>query len=77
MAKVYRTGNILFATPWKMYAEYEDGEMLYFYGDSEEDCIEEIAAAEERHGKCTMYTGVNDKDYADGEYIGRENFIYD
>ena len=32
---------------------------------------------QEKHGELTWYSGVCDEDYVDGEYIGRENFIYD
>lgn len=64
-------------SPWKMVADYEDGERLYFYGDSEDDCMVEISEQEERYGKCTWYSGYSDEDYEAGEYIGRDNFIYD
>lgn len=63
--------------PWKMYAEYEDGSGLYFCGNDEDDCMCKIIEAIEKHGEVTYYTGVNDEDYANGEYIGRDNFIYD
>ena len=43
---------------------------------SEEDCMYLIASDQAKHGECLMYTGVNDEDYVDGEYVGRENFIY-
>lgn len=64
-------------TAWKMVAEYEDGEMLYFHGDNEDECMVEISNKEEIHGKCTWYSGYSDEDYVDGEYVGRENFIFD
>lgn len=77
MASV-RTQNVwAIFTPWKMFAEYQDGSELYFFGNSEEDCICEIASQQERHGELRMFTGVNDEDYVDGEYVGRENFIYE
>lgn len=75
--KVTKNNISQFLTPWKMYAEYTDGAELYFYGNSEEECIQEIADRQEEHGECTMYTGVNDEDYVDGEYVGRDNFIYE
>lgn len=63
--------------PWKMYAEYADGKELTFTGNSEEDCMEKIVAAEATHGEIVAYGGICDEDYVSGEYIGRENFIYD
>lgn len=62
---------------FKFYAEYEDGSSFYFYGNSEEQCVQEIADSMENFGKCTYYTGVNDEDRVDGEWVGRENFIYE
>ena len=58
---------------WKFYAEYADGSEIYFEGRSEEDCIGQIADAEKEHGKCLFYTGVNDDEYIDGEYVGRDD----
>ena len=63
--------------PFYYYAEYADGASLYFKGFSEDECIENIAKEAENHGECTLYTGVNDDDYVDGEYVGSENFIYE
>lgn len=63
--------------PFCYYAEFEDGKSRNFSGFSEEDCICSIADFESKHGKCTYYTGVNDDDYVDGEYVGAENFIYE
>ena len=36
-----------------------------------------LADLESKHGKLTWYSGYSDEDYEAGEYIGRENFIYD
>ena len=63
--------------PWKMVARYADGAEIEVGGNSEEDCMERLAAFEEAHGEMTWYSGVCDEDYANGEYIGRDNFIYD
>ena len=43
----------------------------------EEDCMMKLIAKQEKHGELTWYSGVNDEDYVDGEYVGRENFIYE
>lgn len=67
----------LFAYPWKMVGRYADDEVVTVGGSSEEDCMEKLAALEKKHGELTWYSGVSDEDYAFGEYIGRENFIYD
>lgn len=63
--------------PSKFYAEFNDGERRYYVGFSEEECIENIANDADDHGGIDYYTGVNDEDYVDGEYVGRENFIYE
>lgn len=63
--------------PWKMVARYSDGEEIEVSGNSEEDCMEKLADLEDKHGEMTWYSGVSDEDYQSGEYIGRDNFIYD
>lgn len=63
--------------PWKMAARYSDGEEIEVSGNSEEDCMEKLAGLEDKHGEMTWYSGVTDEDYQFGEYIGRDNFIYD
>lgn len=63
--------------PWKIYAEYEDGEELLFTGNDEAECMGKAIAAEDRHGRIVAYGGVCDEDYVSGEYVGRDNFIYD
>lgn len=77
MARISKEEYLPLVTPWKIVADYEDGERLYFHGNSEEDCMEEVSEQEDRHGKCTWYLGCSDEDYEAGEYIGRDNFIYD
>ena len=64
-------------SPWKMAGQYSDGEEITVCGNSEEDCMESLIDLEEKHGSLTWYSGVTDEDYQFGEYIGRENFIYD
>ena len=63
--------------PWKMYGEYEDGSDYTVGGDSEEECMQKLIDQIEKRGMLIYYTGVCDKDYVNGEYIGRDNFIYD
>lgn len=78
MGKIYDKEPIPCTENWKMYAEYEDGTEWYITGNSEEDCMYEITVTLSlAHGDCTYYTGVCDEDYEAGEYIGRDNFIYD
>ena len=67
----------LFLTPWKMVGRFEDDEEIVVGGNSEEDCMEKLIELEDKHGRLTWYSGYCDDDYANGEYIGRENFIYD
>lgn len=63
--------------PWKMYGEYEDGSDYTVGGDSEEDCMQKLIDQIEKRGMLIYYTGVCDEDYVNGEYVGRDNFIYD
>lgn len=60
-----------------MYAEYDDGHEVYVYGDSEDDCMCEIAQLVNQHGDCTYYTCINNEDRVDGVWVGRDNFIYE
>lgn len=62
---------------WKMVGRYADDEEICVGGCDEEDCIYKLIELQEKHGELTWYSGVCDEDYVDGEYIGRENFIYD
>lgn len=64
-------------TPWKMVGRYADDEEIIVGGYDEEDCMYKLIAKQEQHGELVWYTGINDEDYVDGEYVGRENFIYD
>ena len=56
---------------------YTDDEEITVSGFNEEDCMYKLIDLQEKHGALTWYSGINDEDYVDGEYIGRENFIYD
>jgi len=67
--------NIIY--PWKMVGEYEDGEEEEVGGFDEEHCMQKLIDLQEEHGELTWYSGYSDEDYANGEYIGRENFVYD
>lgn len=62
--------------PWRMCGEYEDGFSATAGGHSEEDCMQKLIELQESHGDLTWYSGYRDEDYENGEYIGRENFIY-
>ena len=61
-------GKVKLCFPWMMVGRY---------ADDEEDCMMKLIAKQEKHGELTWYSGVNDEDYVDGEYVGRENFIYE
>lgn len=63
--------------PWKMVGRYADEEEIEVGGFSEEDCMTKLIDLQEKHGELTWYSGVTDEDYQFGEYIGRDNFIYD
>lgn len=74
----YRGENAMnIVWPWKMVGRYTDGEEITVCGYSEDDCMNKLISLMEKHGDLTWYSGVSDEDYADGEYIGAENFIYD
>lgn len=62
---------------WKMIGRYSDGEEIIVSGFSEEGCVEELCDLEEKHGSLEWYSGVTDEDYVAGEYVGRDNFVYD
>ena len=63
--------------PWRMVGRYADNEKVYVDGFDEADCMCKLIDKQGKHGALTWYSGINDEDYVDGEYIGRENFIYD
>lgn len=63
--------------PWKMVGEYEDGYSAEVGGEDEYDCMGKLIDLQEKHGKLTWYGGLCDEDYMDGEYIGKDNFIYE
>lgn len=63
--------------PWKMVGRYADDEEIYVGGQDEEDCMYELIEKQKQHGNLVWYSGVTDEDYVGGEYIGRDNFIYE
>lgn len=67
--------NIVY--PWKMMGRYEDDYEAEVCGMDEEDCMCKLIDLQEQHGGLVWYSGYSDEDYEAGEYIGRENFIYD
>jgi len=70
-------GKVKLCFPWMMVGRYADDEEITVGGFDEEDCMMKLIAKQEKHGELTWYSGVNDEDYVDGEYVGRENFIYE
>lgn len=67
--------NIVY--PWKMCGRYADDFEIIVGGADESDCMEKLIGLTEKHGDLVWYTGYTDEDYVAGEYIGRENFIYE
>ena len=63
--------------PWRICGEYKDGFSVTIGGNDEEDCMQRLINLQEKHGNLTWYSGFTDQDFAAGEYISRENFIYD
>ena len=66
-----------FLYPWKMVGRYTDDEEVIVGGFDEEDCMYKLCELQDKHGAMVWYSGYSDEDYVDGEYIGRENFIYE
>lgn len=62
---------------WRMVGRYADQTEIEVGGMDEEDCMWRLCNLIKEHGNLEWYSGVCDEDYVDGEYIGRENFIYD
>lgn len=68
-------GKICF--PWRMIGRYDDGVEIIVNGFNEDECMYKLIELQNKHGKLEWYSGLCDEDYANGEYIGRDNFIYD
>lgn len=77
-AQFYEEGEYMeFLYPWKMVGRYTDDEEVIVGGFDEEDCMYKLCELQDKHGAMVWYSGYSDEDYVDGEYIGRENFIYE
>lgn len=63
--------------PFRMCGRFTDDFEVTVGGNDESDCMEKLGELTEQHGELVWYSGYVDEDYADGEYVGRENFIYD
>lgn len=63
--------------PWKMIGRYANDKEVIVGGFDEEDCMNKLINLIKRNGELVWYSGYTDEDYEAGEYIGRENFIYD
>lgn len=69
--------SVLNPAPWKMVGRYADDFEVEVEGSDEEDCMCKMIDLEDTHGDLVWYSGFCDEDYECGEYIGRDNFIYD
>ena len=67
---------VRFIYNWKMIGRYEDDTELIVGGSNEEDCMYKLIDRQEKHGNLVWYSGCCDEDYADGQYIGHNNFLY-
>ncbi len=56
--------------PWRIEAEFKNGEKDVFPGSTEEECMDDIAAAEKRFGECVWHAGVENELYTGGKYVG-------
>lgn len=62
---------------WKICGKYADGFEITVGGIDEYECMGKLIELTEKHGELVWYSGYSDEDYEAGEYIGKENFIYD
>lgn len=63
--------------PWRVCGEFKDGFSVTVGGNSEEDCMQKLIDLSDKHRNLIWYSGYSDEDYEAGEFIGRDNFIYD
>lgn len=68
-------GRVMY--PCIMLGEFEDGYSTEMPGADIGDCLWKLDKLQDKHGELIWYSGLNDEDYVDGEYVGRENFIYE
>ena len=62
---------------FKMEGRYSDGLQVIVGAGSEDHCMARLIDLIDDHGDLVWYSGYCDEDYENGEYIGRDNFIYD
>ena len=60
-----------------MIGRYANDKEVIVGGFDEEHCMNQLLDLIKRNGELVWYSGYTDEDYEAGEYIGRENFIYD
>lgn len=63
--------------PFRMCGRFVDDFEVTVGSNDESDCMEKLGELTEQHGELVWRSGYVDEDYANGEYIGRENFKYD
>ena len=61
---------------WKMIGRYANNMEVIVGGNNEATCMCKLIGLTDKHGELTWYSGYCDEDYECGEYIGRNNFIY-
>ena len=69
------------AYPFKFVGRFKDNkgnevEIITHSTFSEKECVQQLIDLQDKYGQLVWYSGWTDEDYVDGEYIGRENFIY-
>lgn len=67
--------------PFKFVGRFKDNkgnevEIITHSTFSEKECVQQLIDLQDKYGQLAWYSGWTDEDYVDGEYIGRENFIY-
>lgn len=62
---------------WKICGKFADGFEITVGGADEYECMGKLGDLTEKHGELVWYSGYTDENYEAGEYIGKENFIYE
>jgi hypothetical protein len=75
--KVRYAAMLSICFPFKFEGRFADGLEVIVSGNDEESCICRLVELADNHGGLEWYSGYCDEDYENGEYIGRDNFIYE
>lgn len=60
---------MLILYPFRFFGQFADGLEMQVDGYSEQECIEELANYQDKHGELIWYGGACGEGYVDGEYM--------